>query len=330
MNTMIITLKRLIVGAFLLTLLLATSPISADTIYPAIGDRGNASFDDHCPANQYMIGLTGRAGVYLDRIAIICSPVLPSGLHGPSYVGPSHGGAGGTELESSCPNDSFVYQVDLLMTANRGHVASVGLHCGSMKADRQQIVYFQTTDSQGSNFTRDFSGDGSQECHPGELASGFNGHYGKDVNALGLDCADRTDHAANDPQANLSTPRVSNARDPIRTTGVANSTSRVSNAGEPIKTTGVSSLVCPQGYVWREASPRDHVCVTPLQRRITAQQNAAAAARVSQTDTTYGPNTCVAGYVWREAFVRDVVCVTPAERDAALTENANAPPQIPR
>ena len=34
---------------------------------------------------------------------------------------------------------------------------------------------------------------------------------------------------------------------------------------------------CIQGYVWREAQPSDHVCVTPPIRDATAQQNAAAA-----------------------------------------------------
>jgi hypothetical protein len=92
---------------------------------------------------------------------------------------------------------------------------------------------------------------------------------------------------------------------------------------------GTASLACPQGFVWREASPADHVCVTPQQRMLTRLQNAAGAARVSQTDHTYGPATCVQGYVWREAFTGDAVCVTPQERDAAAAQNASAPAQIP-
>ena len=35
---------------------------------------------------------------------------------------------------------------------------------------------------------------------------------------------------------------------------------------------------CIQGYVWRQARPQDHVCVTPQTRAQTAKDNAAAGA----------------------------------------------------
>jgi hypothetical protein len=90
------------------------------------------------------------------------------------------------------------------------------------------------------------------------------------------------------------------------------------------------TLACPAGFVWRQATASDHVCVTPDQRALTAQQNAMAASRLSQTDHTYGPNTCAPGFVWRAAYDGDAVCVTPAERSAAAAENANAPAPIRR
>ena len=47
---------------------------------------------------------------------------------------------------------------------------------------------------------------------------------------------------------------------------------------------------CLNGYVWREAVPSDHVCVTTMVRTQTAQENAAAAAhrspRAARTDPT--------------------------------------------
>jgi hypothetical protein len=36
---------------------------------------------------------------------------------------------------------------------------------------------------------------------------------------------------------------------------------------------------CLQGYVWREAVPGDHVCVTPETRAQAAQDNSLAASR---------------------------------------------------
>jgi hypothetical protein len=79
------------------------------------------------------------------------------------------------------------------------------------------------------------------------------------------------------------------------------------------------ALQCSQGYVWREASSIDRVCVVPATRTQTASDNAAAASR-------HLPNsqTCVQGYVWREAFPGDFVCVTPARRAQAKTDDADA------
>ena len=290
-------------GAVALTIFVSTSRICADTMFPAVGDRGDASFNDRCPANQYLIGLAGRAGTYIDQIQIICAPMSANGTHGPKYLGPFRGGSGGTPLEFSCPGDSVVSGVHLSFTKGYNHVSAVDLNCVSMGSGSKNTVIFQSSPDRVDY--ADIIDNADQLCQAGELANGFNGHYGSDVNALGLDCADRSESAVQNTQSPPAQVR-------------------------PIRLTGKPSLVCPQGYVWREASPSDHVCVTPLQRTRAASQNATAAAHVDQTNQTYGSNTCVSGYVWREAYTGDVVCVLPAERDAARNENAQAPPQIPK
>lgn len=81
---------------------------------------------------------------------------------------------------------------------------------------------------------------------------------------------------------------------------------------------------CKQGYVWRDAIPGDHVCVTPQSRQIAAQENATAGARVDPNGA-YGPNSCKQGYVWREAYQGDVVCVTPQRRSIVKQENIDGP-----
>ncbi|WP_286508693.1 hypothetical protein [Variovorax davisae] len=80
---------------------------------------------------------------------------------------------------------------------------------------------------------------------------------------------------------------------------------------------------CAQGYVWREADGRDHVCVKPEIRAQTAAENRAAPTRVAGSGA-YGPNTCRQGFVWREAFRGDVVCVIPEARAQAASDNAQA------
>jgi hypothetical protein len=81
---------------------------------------------------------------------------------------------------------------------------------------------------------------------------------------------------------------------------------------------------CLPGYVWREAAPHDHVCVTPQTRRQAAMDNRAAASRVNPTDRTYGEDTCAQGYVWREAVPGDRVCVLPEIRQQAAADNQAA------
>lgn len=77
---------------------------------------------------------------------------------------------------------------------------------------------------------------------------------------------------------------------------------------------------CKQGFVWRDAIDKDHVCVVPQSRDEAAQDNAAAASR--REPGAYGPDTCKQGYVWREVVPTDHVCVTPQVRDRTRAENA--------
>ena len=56
---------------------------------------------------------------------------------------------------------------------------------------------------------------------------------------------------------------------------------------------------CASGYVWRDAAPNDHVCVSPAARAHAAAENAAGPAHLSPSGGAYGPNTCLPGYVWR-------------------------------
>jgi hypothetical protein len=83
-------------------------------------------------------------------------------------------------------------------------------------------------------------------------------------------------------------------------------------------------LTCLDGYVWRHATPRDHVCVTPEVRVQTARDNALAPTRVSATSSTFGPDPCVAGFVWRAALPGDRVCVTPATWQQVHDDNLTA------
>jgi hypothetical protein len=78
---------------------------------------------------------------------------------------------------------------------------------------------------------------------------------------------------------------------------------------------------CVQGFVWRQANPSDHVCVSSQVRDQTRNDNAQAAARRNPNGGPSGPDTCIQGFVWREAFPGDHVCVTPEARTQATQDN---------
>lgn len=81
---------------------------------------------------------------------------------------------------------------------------------------------------------------------------------------------------------------------------------------------------CKPGYVWREAFPNDHVCVTPIIRSLMARQNSEAAHHRNPAGGPHGPDTCLQGYVWREAEPSDRVCVVPEVRRQVAIDNAQA------
>jgi len=102
-------------------------------------------------------------------------------------------------------------------------------------------------------------------------------------------------------------------------------TSVLAGASVPASAAGDHGpLTCLDGYVWRQATPRDHVCVTPAVRAETARDNVLAASRRSATPGTFGPDLCAAGYVWREAVPGDHVCVTPATWQQVHDDNLTA------
>jgi len=80
---------------------------------------------------------------------------------------------------------------------------------------------------------------------------------------------------------------------------------------------------CSPGYVWREASEVDHVCVTSAVRRQVELDNSQASERRAGGGE-YGPETCKQGYVWRDAFPGDHVCVQPSVREEAASDNRQA------
>src|SRR5437762_1467323 len=94
-------------------------------------------------------------------------------------------------------------------------------------------------------------------------------------------------------------------------------TSLVAVVAITITQVAIAQDTCRSGYVWREAFPGDHVCVSPQTRAQAARDNSEAGARRQPGGGPYGPNTCLQGYVWTNAGPNDAVCVTPETRSQA-------------
>lgn len=52
--------------------------------------------------------------------------------------------------------------------------------------------------------------------------------------------------------------------------------------------TQVNSLWCKQGYVWREAWPRDYVCVPPASRSLAQKESGDGWKNIAQDFGSYG------------------------------------------
>ncbi len=93
-----------------------------------------------------------------------------------------------------------------------------------------------------------------------------------------------------------------------------------------ITQTGLATpaIICKSGYVLREATPEDGVCVTPTVRNRTRKENFQAKNFREPNGGAYGPDTCKQGYVWRETIPSDHVCVLPRSRAEAAEDNRQA------
>jgi fibronectin type III domain protein len=98
---------------------------------------------------------------------------------------------------------------------------------------------------------------------------------------------------------------------------------------------GVPADTCISGYVWRNVTSTDHVCVEPRVRdQVRADDRLAKDRTVPSTraEQVCLPGVrcqeenlpCKPGFVWRDAVPGDTVCVEVRTRDQAYADNANA------
>jgi hypothetical protein len=101
-------------GAALIAALATTGPADAASVGVCGGSGGSQSKTLSCPAGQYIVGLSMRAGTYIDRIGIRCASIDSTGKRGKPGAFQYAGGAGGTDSESgTCPRSGAVTAIHM-------------------------------------------------------------------------------------------------------------------------------------------------------------------------------------------------------------------------
>lgn len=211
-------------------------PVTASTtVFPAEGARGDAAGELRCPRGHILVGMRGRAGAWLDQVALICRRFDP-----PNYTAGAQtttgavGGEGGTPVEAYCPRDSAIRNIGVRLAMDDGRLISpfgILFRCQQPRDGRitgDFSIGFIDWDPVGLEYFRPVQDDPAkqfiQSCPGNEYATGLSVRYGRHVNAVGLICEDITDTASAPPPLIILPP--ASPRESIGP-GMENDTDRV-------------------------------------------------------------------------------------------------------
>lgn len=182
--------------------LLLLSTLAQATQFEVYGGSGGESFTALCPSGYHMVGLEGRTGKWVDKMAPICGSWIPErqafvNLINLKYVGTS---GGGTPAHVQCPHGyglkKWTFWFVVGETLRPKFVSTIEVTCEAVVAQRGSFVFqFGNTDAGykyvgGGAFSAKSRPrpSGANFCPPGELAVGFEGRSGQFVDALALIC----------------------------------------------------------------------------------------------------------------------------------------------
>jgi hypothetical protein len=162
--------------------------------FPAEGARGDLTTELKCPKGEYLVGITGRSGSWIDQLQIICAPYQSDGKMGnahpvePSVGGKGGGPAGGNEGPCRAPVGAAWFG----LTRDNRQIKVLTLVC--MRSTWDNTAFFsegpgsQLIGNDKTELADDTGARFEQTCPDGEAASGFNVNHGRHVNAIGLRC----------------------------------------------------------------------------------------------------------------------------------------------
>lgn len=182
---------------------LAHTSLALATDFPIYGGLGGNQFRAECPKGSYLVGLAGRTGAWVDRIAPVCAPWLRgSQAFGAPTIGQSFGmSGGGQERQVACiggGNNTRAIQswwIHVLRSDNH-YVQFIQMYCDSVPTPLPSTNEGPRLDfGTYPNDVEEMVTGGPfgsqppfQACPAGEVAVGFRVRAGQFLDAIGLIC----------------------------------------------------------------------------------------------------------------------------------------------
>jgi len=187
---------------FLGECVLVLSPPAPAAQFEIYVGPGGESFTALCPSGYHMVGLEGRAGKWIDKMAPICGSWVTErqGFINRIVVKTAGTSEGGAAAGVACPHgyglSKWTFWFAVGETLRPKFVSTIEVSCEAVVAQRGSFVFqFGNTETGykyagGGSFSAPSRPrpSGANSCPPGDLAVGFEGRSGQFVDALALIC----------------------------------------------------------------------------------------------------------------------------------------------
>jgi hypothetical protein len=195
--------RTLLACCLALGLAMICPSITLATDLPIYGGLGGQEFRAECPKGSYLVGLAGRTGSWVDRIAPVCAPWLRgSQALGTPTIGQSFGmSGGGQEQQTICTrsgNNHLAIQSwwTHLLRSDNHYVQYIEMYCDSLPTPLPPTNYGPRLDfGKRPEDVEELVTHGPfpsqppfQACPVGEVAVGIRVRAGKFLDAIGLIC----------------------------------------------------------------------------------------------------------------------------------------------
>lgn len=188
-------LRTAFVTISLAALCLSTRVWATDV--PARGGGGGNAYRQTCDEGEYLVGLRGRTGDWIDSMQLVCARWNGRQLDPPHVAGaPIGNSTGGVANHADCPGEAVVTAVGPTFTnADQSRfLDSIALRCVPIltRQKNDSPAYLPNLRSTGVTTRVDHGfgvGVEVQSCPGDELAVGFHGNAGLFIDSVGLVCA---------------------------------------------------------------------------------------------------------------------------------------------